>query len=73
MMIINEIDLRHHRPCINVSDYFELRIWAKRFGVTAGELRRAVTRVGDSPQDVEAHLECTRWAVATGLGTAPHG
>jgi hypothetical protein len=64
-MIIDEIDLRTCRPWINVSDYFELRSWAKRFGVTAGAVRRAVARVGDRPKDVEAFLEMER-ELATG-------
>jgi hypothetical protein len=38
-------------------DYFELRSWAKRYGVTAGDVRRAVARVGDQPEDVEAFLQ----------------
>ena len=59
-MIANEIDRCAYRPHIDVNDYFELRSWAKRFGVTAGDVRRAVTRVGDVPKDVETYLEFAR-------------
>ena len=34
----------------------EKRAWAKRFGVTADELQRAVSDVGDRVDRVEAHL-----------------
>ncbi len=66
-MINNEIDLRAYRPRIDVHDYFDLRSWAKRFGVTPGEVRRAVARVGDSPRDVETYLEFARSSAASGL------
>ena len=69
-MISDEIDLRAHRPRIDVNDYFDLRSWAKRFGVTAGEVRRAVTRVGDRPKDVETYLDFTRESAATELRNA---
>ena len=69
-MISDEIDLRAHRPRIDVNDYFDLRGWAKRFGVTAGEVRRAVTRVGDRPKDVETYLDFTRESAATALRNA---
>ena len=59
-MIANEINRGAYRPRIDVNDYFELRSWAKRFGVTAGDVRRAVTRVGDAPKDVETYLEFER-------------
>ncbi len=55
-MTNKQVDPREHQPRIDVNDYFDLRSWAKRFGVTAGEVRRAVSRVGDRPQDVEAYL-----------------
>ncbi len=59
-MITHQADPRIHRPRIDVQDYFELRSWAKRFGVTAGDVRRAVARVGDVPKDVESYLEFER-------------
>ena len=69
-MISDEIDLRAHCPRIDTNDYFDLRSWAKRFGVTAGEVRRAVTRVGDRPKDVETYLDFTRESAATELRNA---
>ena len=55
-MLRNQPDPRDPGPRIDVNDYFELRSWAKRYGVTPGEIRRAVARVGDRAEDVEAHL-----------------
>jgi hypothetical protein len=66
-MISNQFDVHEHRPRIDISDYFELRSWAKRFGVTAGEVRRAVARVGDHPADVEYYLRFVAASVASGL------
>ena len=66
-MITHQADPRVHRPCVDVQDYFELRSWAKRFGVTAGEVRRAVARVGDVPKDVESYLESERGSAGAGL------
>ena len=70
-MIANEVNRDAYRPRIDVNDYFELRSWAKRFGVTAGDVRRAVTRVGDAPKDVETYLEFERSSAgADAPGTA---
>ncbi len=55
-MMSNQVDRRDYDPRIDVNDYFTLRTWVKRYGVTAGEVRRAVERVGDCPEDVEAYL-----------------
>ncbi len=55
-MINKERDVREYRPGIDVDDYFDLRAWAKRFGVTANDVRRAVSRVGVQPRDVESYL-----------------
>ena len=63
-MVTDQVDPRDHRPRINVNDYFDLRHWAKRFGVTAGEGRRAAACVGDHPKDVETYLEFTRSTAA---------
>ena len=52
----NQPDPRDQGPRIDVNDYFELRSWAKRYGVTPGDVRRAVARVGNRAEDVEAHL-----------------
>ncbi len=59
-MISSELDRNAYRPRIDVNDYFDLRSWAKRFGVTAGDVRRAVQHVGDVPKDVETYLEFER-------------
>ena len=66
-MVTDQVDLRDHGPRINVSDYFDLRHWAKQFGVTAGEVRRAVACVGDHPREVETYLEFARSMAAAGL------
>ncbi|MFL6624869.1 MAG: DUF3606 domain-containing protein [Burkholderiaceae bacterium] len=63
----SESDVREFRPRIDISDYFELRGWAKRFGVTAGEVRQAVARVGDHPTQVEHYLRFVSASVASGL------
>ena len=62
--MINDTNYTHlHGACINVSDYFELRMWAKRFDVTAAEIRRAVTVVGEDAAHVEAFLNQRQPAV----------
>ena len=65
-MISNDMHGCEHRPRIDVDDYFDLRSWAKRFGVTANDVRRAVARVGDHPWDVEQYLRFTSAGVAAG-------
>ncbi|MFL6696160.1 MAG: DUF3606 domain-containing protein [Vitreoscilla sp.] len=55
-MFSNQSPLREPAPRIDVKDYFDLRSWAKRYGVTPGDVRRAVACVGDRAEDVEAHL-----------------
>lgn len=42
---------------INVNDTFELKYWAKKFGVTPNELKSTVKAVGDSPSAVHSRLE----------------
>ena len=66
-MISSETDLRDDEPRIDVADYFELRSWAKRFGVTAGEVRRAVAKVGNRAKDVETYLAFERAMSEGGL------
>lgn len=66
-MTTREYDVRECRPRIDVNDYFDLRSWAKRFGVTAGEVRQAIARVGDHPADVEYYLRFVSASVASGL------
>ena len=66
-MISKQTDLRDDGPRIDLSDYFELRSWAKRFGVTAGEVRRAVAKVGNRAKDVEIYLAFERSLSDAGL------
>lgn len=44
------------RDRINMSENYEVRDWAKKFGVTEDELRKAVARVGDRADAVRQHL-----------------
>lgn len=41
---------------INVNEDYELRDWAKKFGVSPEEVRRAVQQVGDRADAVRQHL-----------------
>jgi Protein of unknown function (DUF3606) len=45
------------RSRINIRESYELRDWAKKFGVTPEELKAAVGKVGSSAQLVDAHLK----------------
>lgn len=44
------------RRRISLSEDYEVRDWAKKFGVTADELRAAVEKVGPEAAAVEAFL-----------------
>lgn len=44
------------RTRISLSEDYEVRDWAKKFGVTADELKAAVKAVGNDAKAVEAHL-----------------
>lgn len=44
------------RSRISLSEDYEVRDWAKKFGVTEDGLRAAVLRVGDRAVDVEREL-----------------
>ena len=48
------------RKRINLEQDFELSDWAKKFGVSPDELRRAVEAVGDEAVKVEEHLRGRR-------------
>jgi len=48
------------RRRINLSEDYELRDWAKKFGVTPDELKAAVKAVGNDAAAVEAHLKGKR-------------
>lgn len=45
------------RARISLSEDYEVRDWAKKFGVTPEELKAAVAAVGNQAADVEAHLK----------------
>jgi len=45
------------RTRISLSEDYEVRDWAKKFGVTADELKAAVKAVGNEAAAVEAHLK----------------
>jgi len=66
-MTSNETQGREYRPRIDVDDYFDLRSWARRYGVTANEVRRAVAHVGDHPRDVEQYLRFASAGTAAGM------
>jgi hypothetical protein len=72
-MISNDKQGPECRPRIDVDDYFDLRSWAKRFGVTANDVRRAVARVGDHPRDVEQYLRFDSASAAAGKVDGPGG
>ncbi len=48
------------RKLINTSEDYEVRDWAKKFGVTPDELKAAVKAVGNEASAVEEHLKSTR-------------
>ena len=45
------------RTRINLGEDYEVRDWAKKFAVSADELRAAVKAVGNEAKAVEAHLQ----------------
>jgi hypothetical protein len=45
------------RRRINVNEDYELRDWAKKFGVTKDQLKEAVRAAGDDAAKVELHLK----------------
>jgi hypothetical protein len=48
------------RKRINLQQDYEVRDWAKKFGVSADDLRKAVAAVGNEAAKVEAHLKGRR-------------
>lgn len=44
------------RQPISLSENYEARDWAEKFGVTEDQLRRAVEKVGNLASDVEREL-----------------
>ena len=45
------------RSRINLSQDYEVRYWCEKFGCNESELRHAVARVGNSPDEVERALK----------------
>lgn len=41
---------------VNVHEDYEVKYWTKKFGVTADQLKEAVTKVGPSASAVEKEL-----------------
>jgi hypothetical protein len=48
------------RKRISLGEPYEVRDWAKKFGVSKEELTAAVKKVGSKASDVEAHLKSHR-------------
>lgn len=48
------------RTRISLSEDYEVRDWAKEFGVTKEELTAAVKQVGNISSDVETHLKSSK-------------
>lgn len=48
---------KQDRDKINVNEDYELRDWAKKFGVSKEELKKAVQSVGNSAAAVRKHLD----------------
>ena len=48
------------RTRISLTEDYEVRDWAKKFGVTEDELRATVGRVGNQADDVERALKGAR-------------
>jgi hypothetical protein len=44
------------RQRISLSEDYEVRDWAEKFGVSQGRLRQAVAKVGNMADDVEREL-----------------
>lgn len=47
---------RPDRDRINMDEEYEVRDWAKKFGVSEDELSQAVAKVGDQADAVRQHL-----------------
>jgi hypothetical protein len=44
------------RTRIKLSEYYEVRYWCEKYGVTEDELRAAVKRVGNSTKAVDSEI-----------------
>lgn len=47
------------RSRVSLTEPYEVRDWAKKFGVTKEGLPAAVKKVGNNASDVQAHLQST--------------
>ena len=56
------------RKRIAVGQDYELRDWAKKFGVSPEVLRDAVAKVGDDAAKVEAHLKARKGSKTAASG-----
>lgn len=45
------------RKRINLGEDYEVRDWARKFGITSDQLKAAVQAVGNDAQAVEAYLK----------------
>ena len=45
------------RKRININEDYEVRDWAKKFGVSQDQLKAAVKAVGDQASAIEKHLK----------------
>ena len=45
------------RKLISLKEDYEVRDWAKKFGVTPDELKKAVSAVGNEASKVESYLK----------------
>jgi len=45
------------RTRVHSNEDYELRNWAKKFGVSVDQVKAAVKAVGSNAKDVEAHLK----------------
>jgi len=45
------------RKRINLTEAYEVRDWAEKFGVSQDQLRQAVAKVGDRADEVERHFK----------------
>ncbi|MGN6196840.1 MAG: DUF3606 domain-containing protein [Ginsengibacter sp.] len=45
------------RRRISLTEDYELRYWANKFGISRDELKKVVREVGDNPQAVEDYIK----------------
>jgi hypothetical protein len=47
----------HDRQRISLTQDYEVRYWANKFGISREQLKKIVRQVGDNPQAVEDYLK----------------